>query len=214
MSSQRTAGDGCHLDSDLEGKLHDALVRYDLEHRTHPPLIGFAGIADFKVGDVWIEVWGRDEPDYKARRDEKRRGYHEAGLKLVECFPEDFRSIHAVDAIIQQIRDRLRQRQRRVFSLPKTGRIPSFDAYAAGEKSEIVKAAAARLETVKTEIRATEAKLAQLDGELESYQRQIDEKKGALKEELRRLKSERQRAEAAYAAAHRQSLLGKDEGQQ
>lgn len=53
------AEDGHELDSEYEKVFDDALCDAGLEsHLIHTSIPGFDYSADFKIGDVYVEIWG------------------------------------------------------------------------------------------------------------------------------------------------------------
>jgi hypothetical protein len=201
--------DKCELDSKLELKLHGALERYDLEHLTHPDIQGFEGKADFRCGDVWIEVWGRDEPGYEERRKAKLRFYHGAGYKLVEVFPEDLESLRRIDAIITQIQDRQGRRQARISTPPRTRRSVSLIAFQEAENTAELRELNAKVTSLREQKQAKMAELSDLERKLRDFATEIDSRKRDVKAQIRLLDGELRSALTVYSEAHRRSLLGK-----
>lgn len=51
-------------------------------------------MADFKVNDVYVEIWGlMNISEYKKRRERKLELYNVNGCKLLEVFPDDFKNL-------------------------------------------------------------------------------------------------------------------------
>lgn len=64
------------------GIAHETQVRCPWTHRWET-----RRLADFRVGDVFIEVWGTlNAPQYVERRTEKLARYHEASVSVIEIF--------------------------------------------------------------------------------------------------------------------------------
>lgn len=77
------ASDGHELDSKWEVIVDDALYANGLIHAPHPRYPGTQLIADFLVGDVYVEVWEMKSQKYLAQREVKERLAREMKLKLV-----------------------------------------------------------------------------------------------------------------------------------
>lgn len=88
--------DGHLVRSYYERAFDNALYRSGLEHE-YDPRLPFAKryMADFKIGDVYVEIWGlMGVKQYRENRERKIQLYRENGCKLLEVFPEDFKSIN------------------------------------------------------------------------------------------------------------------------
>lgn len=88
--------DGHLVRSYYERAFDNALHRSGIEHE-YDPRLPFANryMADFKIGDVYVEIWGlMSVKQYREKRERKIQLYREHGCKLLEVFPDDFRSIN------------------------------------------------------------------------------------------------------------------------
>lgn len=88
--------DGHLVRSHYERAFDNALHRNGLTHE-YDPRLPFACryMADFKVQDVYVEIWGMmNIKQYCEKRERKIQIYHENGCKLLEVFPEDFKNIN------------------------------------------------------------------------------------------------------------------------
>lgn len=89
----RRANDGHMVQSDWERVVDDWLFEHGLEHEPQPlcpwpPQGKTRWLADFRVGDTFIEVWGMEgNTQYDARRLDKVARYKAAGARLIEIFP-------------------------------------------------------------------------------------------------------------------------------
>lgn len=82
--------DGHVVRSSLEQYFDDKLYEAGIEHEYEPKIKGrFKG--DFKVDDIFIEIWGMHiNEKYRERMEVKRELYKELGITLFEVYPEDF----------------------------------------------------------------------------------------------------------------------------
>ena len=87
--------DGHEVRSYYERAFDNMLYRNGIEHEYDPRLpFNRRCMADFKVGDVYVEIWGlMSIKQYRDNRERKLQMYSENGCKLLEVFPEDFRNI-------------------------------------------------------------------------------------------------------------------------
>lgn len=87
--------DGHLVRSYYERAFDNLLHRNGIAHEYDPRLpFNKRYMADFKVGDVYIEIWGlMSFKHYRERREKKIQMYHENNCKLLEIFPDDFKCI-------------------------------------------------------------------------------------------------------------------------
>ena len=80
------AEDGDAVDSELERRVDNALSIAGLKHYIHPHVLDSDFQADFKVGDVFVEVWKIKDEKYQERSKRKLNYYIAKGLnnRLVE----------------------------------------------------------------------------------------------------------------------------------
>ncbi len=80
------AADGHLVRSAYEKRVDDWLSSHGLEHEVDPPVpFKSRWLADFRVGDTYIEVWGvRDQPTYDTKKRAKIEAYTAHGVKLIE----------------------------------------------------------------------------------------------------------------------------------
>lgn len=86
------AKDGHKVRSGLEMAVDDWLFEHGIQHELEPHCpwdkSPHPRRADFKVGDVYIEVWGlAGKTKYDKRRAQKVAKYAEHGIKLIEILP-------------------------------------------------------------------------------------------------------------------------------
>jgi hypothetical protein len=88
--------DGHLVRSYYERAFDNALHRNGIEHEYDPRLpFNRRYMADFKIEDVYVEIWGlMTVKQYRESRERKIKLYHDNGCKLLEVFPEDFKSIN------------------------------------------------------------------------------------------------------------------------
>lgn len=87
--------DGHLVRSYYERAFDNLLHKNGIDHEYDPRLpFNHRYMADFKVGDVYVEIWGlMGNEQYRKRREKKIQIYHDNGCKLLEVFPDDFKSI-------------------------------------------------------------------------------------------------------------------------
>lgn len=81
--------DGHLVQSSWEHAVDEWLFEHGIPHEVHPYLPwNKKRRGDFRVGDVFIEVWGTEGvTSYDKRRLEKTANYRKHGFKLLEIFP-------------------------------------------------------------------------------------------------------------------------------
>ena len=98
--------------------MHRAIEGRGWKHDTHPNLPGrIGGKADFRVDNVYVEVWGPnrpDRPEYPKRQMAKRSEVAALGLSLVEVSREDLDSAGKLLEKIDEIGRRRTVRQERL----------------------------------------------------------------------------------------------------
>lgn len=89
--------DGHLVRSYYERSFDNMLFRNGIDHEYDPRLpFNRRYMADFKIGDVYVEIWGMMSiKSYRENREKKLALYRENGCKLLEVFPEDFKNIQA-----------------------------------------------------------------------------------------------------------------------
>lgn len=94
FSRRRRCPDGHIVDSRWEYEIDKWLSSHSIEHEVHPHVPWYKGgsspqRADFRVGDIYIEVWGViGNEKYNAKRQRKIERYRDAGIQLIEIFPQ------------------------------------------------------------------------------------------------------------------------------
>lgn len=85
--------DGHEVRSMSERAIDNWLHEHGIPHEYEPPVAN-RFLADWRVGDVYIEFWGfpRDE-EYRDRMAMKKDAYRAEDLELLELFPEDLDSL-------------------------------------------------------------------------------------------------------------------------
>lgn len=88
--------DGHKVRSYYERAFDNALFSHGIEHEYDPRLpFNRRYMADFKVGDIYVEIWGMmGIKEYRENRERKLTMYHDNECKLLEVFPEDFKNIN------------------------------------------------------------------------------------------------------------------------
>lgn len=89
--------DGHMVRSYYERAFDNMLHRNDIAHE-YDPRLPFARryMADFKIGDVYVEIWGlMSVKRYRDNREKKLALYRDNGCKLLEVFPEDFKNLES-----------------------------------------------------------------------------------------------------------------------
>jgi len=95
---RRECPDGHIADSYYEYEVDKWLSEHLIEHDIHPPVPWWEGgkspqRADFRVQDIYIEVWGiKRNKHYNRRRQDKIAHYQDCGIELIEIFPH-----HVID---------------------------------------------------------------------------------------------------------------------
>jgi hypothetical protein len=83
------ADDGHEVYSRFELHVDNWLTKHGIDH-TYEPSLPFGGMADFLIGDTYIEIWGIEHNEtYKNRTKEKKHLYKKHQLKLVGLYPKD-----------------------------------------------------------------------------------------------------------------------------
>lgn len=87
--------DGHMVRSYYERSFDNMLLKNGIDHEYDPRLPFYRRcMADFKVDDVYVEIWGMMEMEqYREKRKKKLALYCENGCKLLEVFPDDFKNI-------------------------------------------------------------------------------------------------------------------------
>lgn len=92
-SRKRRCPDGHIVDSRWEYAVDRWLETHNIQHDVHPTVPWYESgsspqLADFKVGNIYIEVWGIEgNPRYDKRRIEKIKKYKSLGIHLIQIFP-------------------------------------------------------------------------------------------------------------------------------
>lgn len=87
--------DGHLVRSYYERAFDNILHRNNIAHEYDPRLpFNKRYMADFKVGDVYVEIWGlMNLAQYREKRERKLALYRANGCKLLEVYPDDFRNL-------------------------------------------------------------------------------------------------------------------------
>lgn len=106
FSRFRKCSDGHVVQSRWEQAVDEWLARHSIPHEVQPecPWAKWRArqLGDFRVGDVFIEVWGIEgNAKYDQRRLEKIAKYQEYGVRLIEIFPhhildQDYSPLHCL----------------------------------------------------------------------------------------------------------------------
>jgi len=76
--------DGHYVKSKMEKAVDDFLYSHGILHEVYPTIPYSHYTADFKVGDVYIEVWGlKGRKDYDEEMEKKIEHYRRYSLKLI-----------------------------------------------------------------------------------------------------------------------------------
>jgi len=80
--------DGHYVKSKMEKAVDDFLYSHGIIHEVYPAVPNSRYTADFKVGDVFIEVWGlKGRKDYDEEKEKKIEHYNKFSLKVVGIEP-------------------------------------------------------------------------------------------------------------------------------
>jgi len=94
------ANDGHWVRSKSEKIIDDFLFRNRIVHVYEKRIPGERWLSDFYLPDykIWIEHWGRDDEDYKKKRQSKTKSYQKHGFydKLVETTEQEIQSAEDV----------------------------------------------------------------------------------------------------------------------
>lgn len=87
-----TCSDGHIADSGWESQIDEWLTTHNIVHEIHPRTPWYAPTArsfgDFRVGDIFIEVWGiTGSLRYEEKRAKKIALYRQYGTTLIQIFP-------------------------------------------------------------------------------------------------------------------------------
>lgn len=94
FARRRRCPDGHIVDSRWEYEVDRWLSAHGIDHEVHPYVPWYTNgkspqRADFRVGSVYIEVWGIiGNEKYNAKRQRKIERYRGAGVQLIEIFPQ------------------------------------------------------------------------------------------------------------------------------
>lgn len=88
--------DGHKVRSCYERAFDNALYRLGVDHEYEPRIPADKRYAsDFKVGNVYVEIWGvQGNKKYEERKEKKRTLYKKHNLTLFEIYPEDFKNLY------------------------------------------------------------------------------------------------------------------------
>ncbi|MFW5928188.1 MAG: hypothetical protein ACOC5D_02795 [Thermoplasmatota archaeon] len=103
------ARDGHKVESNYEKRVDDALSKANITHTLHPNIPQSQYKADFKVGNVYVEVWGGEgSKDYDKQKEEKIEHYNNIGKyqDLVEISSEDCKSASSLNQKIKEIKEK------------------------------------------------------------------------------------------------------------
>lgn len=115
------ANDNHVLDSPAEKIFDNALTIADLTHSVHTRIPSSQMLCDFRVGDVYVEIWGRKDPDYRERKRRKEELYKQQKLKLVTLEEKDCYKAKKVAQAIEAIKRKMGTEQKRIASKKKRG---------------------------------------------------------------------------------------------
>lgn len=165
------AKDGHEADSKLEARVDNALSQAGLTHEIHPSILNSNFIADFKVGDVFVEVWGKKDEEYQKEKQKKIDYYTEKGLqnRLVQIETEDCEKASSLNKKIQEIKDKQRQKQKIISSKGKD-KTPLQPELSLWNIAEMIARDNGELEDIEAEIK----KLKNERNNLESRKKELD----------------------------------------
>lgn len=97
-----TAKDGHRVKSSLELQVDNWLFEHCIEHEYEPYIADTKYKADFKVGDVFIEVWGiTGNEKYNLKRQKKEGVYQKHNLSLLSIVRKDFPDLHVLSPLAE-----------------------------------------------------------------------------------------------------------------
>jgi hypothetical protein len=104
--SYKTKGlDGIEYDSVSEAMVADWLYKNNIKYESHVPYFRSL-IADFKVGEYYIEFFGLKSEEYMNKVKLKKRLCEKNGYKLIEIYPEDLRNLDEKLGFLRERSDR------------------------------------------------------------------------------------------------------------
>jgi len=101
--SQFVANDGHCVKSSLELQVDNWLHQHGVDHEYEPALGNTKKKADFKVGDIYIEIWGIvGNEKYERKKQHKLALYKKFELSLLSVYPEHFPDLNILECLIQK----------------------------------------------------------------------------------------------------------------
>ncbi|MDX1769883.1 MAG: hypothetical protein R3328_00010 [Planococcaceae bacterium] len=90
--------DGHEVKSHYERAFDNALTTFNLDHEYEPRLPwNKKYAADFKVNDVYVEIWGMVGWDkYEAIKERKEKIYKDNNAKVFSIYPDDFKDVYRI----------------------------------------------------------------------------------------------------------------------
>lgn len=99
---QHQASDGHVVRSSLELQVDEWLIEHDLAHEYEPNLPDSYFKADFKVQDVYVEIWGiKGSQRYTQSKQVKLDYYEQHGLCVISILPADFPELRPLQALLK-----------------------------------------------------------------------------------------------------------------
>jgi len=154
------AKDGHKLDSEYEKKVDDCLYEEGIMHTIHEKIPRSEYKCDFKVCDVFVEVWGGETREYLIEKKKKKQHYNKMGLKLVNFEKKDLDAKWKIRTKIKEIEKKKKCDQRDMEIWNKA----EENARACGELDEVEK----KLKSIKKEKKEVEKELEELKEKIES----------------------------------------------
>ena len=179
------ANDDHVLDSPAERIFDNALTIADLTHSVHTRIPSSQMRCDFRVGDVYVEIWGRKDPDYRERKRRKEELYKKLKLKLVALEEKDCYKAKKVAQAIEAIGRKMGKEQKKIASKKKRG-LPESRSLQYYSFAEIIAVSKGRTKSLDAQIEKTAKEVKGLKGKI----RRLNDKMSSLKEKRRAIISE------------------------
>lgn len=154
------AKDRHKLDSEYEKRVDDCLYEKGIMHTIHEKVPGSGYICDFKVCDVFVEIWGVETREYLIEKKKKKQFYNKKGLKLVNFEKKDLDRKWKIRKKIEEIEEKKKCDQGDMDIWNKA----EERARKCGELDEVEK----KLKSIKKEKKEMEKELEELKKKIES----------------------------------------------
>lgn len=100
--SRYTAPDGHRVKSGLELQADEWLSTNGIDHDYEPQIGNSPYFSDFRVGHIYIEIWGiTGNEKYEKKRQKKLAVYRQFGLELISLYPADFPDLKPLHKLLE-----------------------------------------------------------------------------------------------------------------